>query len=181
MNPIKWDKYPIFYPSFKVCVIGDTKTGIIEFLKKIMPDKTKLIDTKELDTLNEFKNHLSRSYPSYLLKEPLEGSSDFSKKSLLKNQNNIHNTVFNYPELKKEEKFVIYYTDKSPPKYILTNCDMIFFDGNTSTSLLKEYLSTNFNQYAENTVISDIYFIVDKREKKHKVCYISKNSLQRYL
>lgn len=171
LSELYWGKYPIIYPRFNVVIVGKPDEKLLNFLKRIMPDKTSVIDVngnKWYDNVNLFKNYIQMSFPGYIDKS--------------NNNNHDKTSLFNPVAQKKEDKFRIICGEKDKiTNGVLTTADMIFFlDGNH----LVEYLNKNHSITMNNweNLKDSVYFIIDKRqERSMKVSYSYKVEFDRYV
>lgn len=166
LSELYWGKYPITYPKFNVVVVGNDEK-VLNFLKRIMPDKTSInkVDdnNKWYDNIKLFNNYLQVSFPNYIDKN----SDKYDK-----------NSMFSPILVNKEDKFRITYGEKVNNS-LLSYADMIFF---LESKDLVEYLKTTQLSTINNCeTIKDVYFVIDKRQRNMKVCYVHKMEFDRYI
>ena len=164
LTELYWEKYPILYPRFNVVIVGEPDITLINFLKRIMPDKTtveKVSDTSTYDNMKKFKNFIQTTFPSYI------ESNKFDE-----------NSLYTPVPQNKEDKFRITYGDIKN-NGILSYADMIFFlNGNDVNEYLQRHHSISIGNF-EN-IKDDIYYVVDKRRINLKVCFTYKLEYDRY-
>jgi hypothetical protein len=161
IKPFVWKKFPICYSQFNIALLDNPEIKLINYIKKIFPDKASIIDYSKI-SLN----------PSTIV-----STFHINLSNVFKNKNELATKSLScfYPQItNKSQKFQIFIGNV--PNNVLSFCDIIIGDN----EMFKNYLKNVLN-YSLQNLDPNVYFVLDKRSiHNYEFYFIEKKELDRF-